>query len=364
VIVKNVYEGMKVDPGMQLYRIADLSKVWIMVTLFENQLSSVKVGQDADVTLANVPGEAFKGKVTYIYPYINQDSRQAKVRLEFDNRRTAEGNSEWLLKPGMFANVELRSEVAKDGILVPTEAVIDTGKHKRVFVSLGEGRFDPREVTLGPVEAQDGMVQVIKGLDPGEMVVTSGNFLLDSDSNMKSAIAKMMAGQLAAQQESASPQAPATEPAPATQPTISQESQQHVDRLVGAYLEVGQLLAANKTDGVKDRLVIIAGSAKALGAEQSLKQIAQAIAADAAQKASNPAEVRAAFKTLSTHVIELLRLAPPSSKLAPELYVMHCPMVNADWLQRTRDVANPYDTTMPTCGSITATIKSVAAAEK
>ncbi len=135
----------------QLYRIADLSHVWVLATLYEYQLPYVEVGQEAVMTLPYIPGQQFRGKVAYIYPYLNPDLRQVKVRLEFDNPSLT-------LKPGMFADVALEKTLASDRILAPRQAILDTGDKQVAFVSLGQGRFEPRTVTLG-VEAQDGLVE-------------------------------------------------------------------------------------------------------------------------------------------------------------------------------------------------------------
>jgi multidrug efflux pump subunit AcrA (membrane-fusion protein) len=150
VIEKHANEGMKIDTGMLVYRIADLSKVWVLATVYEYQLPYVQVGQKALMTLPYIPGQQFEGKVVYIYPYLNEKVREAKVRLEFDN-------SKGLLKPGMFANVELKNELSKDRVLAPRSAIIDTGTREVAFVSLGEGRFAPRNVQTG-IETEDGMV--------------------------------------------------------------------------------------------------------------------------------------------------------------------------------------------------------------
>ena len=155
------------------------------------------------MSLAYVPGQVFKGKVAYIYPTLNPETRQLKVRLEFDNPHL-------LLKPGMFANIEIRSTLAQDRTLAPRESVIDTGQRQVAFVSLGSGRFEPRIVKTG-VEAEGGMVEILDGLKSGEMVVSSSQFLLDSESNLREALVKMVKGDLAANQSSST--APTTAPA-------------------------------------------------------------------------------------------------------------------------------------------------------
>ncbi len=184
VTEKMALEGMYVKPGMRLYTIADLSRVWVYVDVYEYQLPWIGVGQEASMTLPYVPGKEFTGQVVYIYPYLEERTRVIKVRLEFENP-TQE------LKPGMYANIRLESELQRDAILVPREAYIDSGIRQLAFVDLGDGKFDPRDIQVG-VEAEDGMVEVLYGLDEGEVVVTSGGFMLDAESKLKEAVAKMM----------------------------------------------------------------------------------------------------------------------------------------------------------------------------
>jgi Cu(I)/Ag(I) efflux system membrane fusion protein len=543
VIQKMAYEGMKVDGGMRLYRIADLSHVWVMVTLYEYQLPYVQLGQQAIMSLPYTPGQTFTGSVTYIYPYLNQKLRQVNVRLEFDNPNLS-------LKPGMFANIELRSTLAQDRVLVPREAVIDTGERQVAFVSLGEGKFEARNVKLG-VTAEGGQVEILDGLRPGEMVVTSGQFLLDSEARLREGLAKMIKGNLASEQEvraaaagtteltslpqaaqkglisaldnyfvigsklagdttdgiadpsrklaadidallpieipenphfwqkhaevaairgkvlelidakdlakarllfadlstsldkllkatgvppaygkevqelhcpmyregqggtwwlqvagninnpylgSQMPQchdkllalpvtgtqAAASEPAsrPAmpsmtsmppvqSQPSgvmpaaLKDATQLQVDRLTGAYLDIQSLLASDKTDGIERQLAIVADAAESLTSAASLKSVADRISAAAGKKTAGIDEMRLNNKDLSEAVVELVKLAPPSAKVAPTLYQIHCPMTKADWLQTTQNVANPYyGKAMLTCGSVVATIHTAPAGEK
>lgn len=187
VTEKSALEGVYLTPGMRLYTIADLSKVWVYVDVYEYQLPWVRVGQEARMTLPYVPGREFVGHVVYIYPYLEQMARVVKVRLEFENP-TLE------LKPGMYANVTLRADLDRDALLIPREAYLDSGLRKVAFVDLGGGKFQPREVDVG-VEAEEGWVEVRQGLDEGDRVVTSGQFLLDAESKLKEAIAKMLEDQ-------------------------------------------------------------------------------------------------------------------------------------------------------------------------
>lgn len=189
VTEKMALRGMYVKPGMRLFTIADLSRVWVYVDIFEYQLAWVHVGQTATITLPYIPGKAFVGRVVYVYPYLEPQTRVIKVRLEFENPTMD-------LKPGMFTNVTLESESRPNILLVPRESYIDSGTRKVIFVYLGGGKFAPRDLQVG-VESEDGMVEVLYGVDEGEVIVTSGQFLLDGESKLKEAVAKMMKAQRA-----------------------------------------------------------------------------------------------------------------------------------------------------------------------
>ncbi|MGB5872786.1 MAG: efflux RND transporter periplasmic adaptor subunit [Bacteroidota bacterium] len=192
VIDKMAEEGMRVVPGMDLFRIADLTEIWVYAHIYEYEVPWVKVGQPAEMDLPYIPGRTFKGKVDYIYPYLDQKTRDIKVRLVFQN-------PDLELKPQMYVNVQLESRLGADVTAVPTEAVIRSGKRNIVFVARGGGKFEPRDVVLGP-EGQGGLVQVLAGIQPGEEVVTSAQFLLDSESRLKEAIQKMLESRRSGQQ--------------------------------------------------------------------------------------------------------------------------------------------------------------------
>ena len=184
VVQKHIQEGSYIKPGKPLYTIADISKVWVYADIYEYELPWIKEGQKVDMTLSYYPGKVFKGMVTYIYPYLEAKTRTVKVRLEFNN-------SGWELKPDMYTNVMIESAVSKDAVAVPAESVIRSGERNLVIIALPEGKFIPRNVTLG-VESGDGYYQVKEGLEGGEKVVTSAHFLIDSESRLKEAIAKML----------------------------------------------------------------------------------------------------------------------------------------------------------------------------
>jgi Cu(I)/Ag(I) efflux system membrane fusion protein len=181
VLEKMVNKGRFVDAGMALFKIADLSVVWLIADIYESELSAIRVGQPAAIQMSYYPGETFTGKAIYIYPYMDAQTRTAKVRYEF-------ANPHGKLKPEMFANVEITVRLG-DKLAVPEGAVIDTGVRKVVVVDRGSGYFEPREVRLG-AKAGD-VFEVLDGLKAGERVVTSANFLIDSESKLKEAVGGM-----------------------------------------------------------------------------------------------------------------------------------------------------------------------------
>ncbi|HET8676146.1 MAG TPA: efflux RND transporter periplasmic adaptor subunit [Blastocatellia bacterium] len=176
VLTRNAYIKQRVTADTELYSIADLSSVWVIADIYEYEAVEVSVGQMATVTLAYMPGRTFKGKVAYIYPQVNATTRTLKARIEV-------ANPGFKLKPEMFANVELSVSYGKS-LVIPQEAVMDSGSEQTVFVGLDGGYFEPRRVRLG-AKVNDKYI-VLGGLKAGERIVTSGNFLIDSESKLKS----------------------------------------------------------------------------------------------------------------------------------------------------------------------------------
>lgn len=181
VLARNAYPKQRVTPETELYSIADLSTVWVLADVYEFEAPQIRLGQTATMTLAYYPGRSFKGKVTYIYPQLDNTTRTLKVRVEFPN-------PDFTLKPDMYANVELKIDYGKQ-IIVPQEAVLDSGSEQLVFIAHDGGYFEPRKVQLGA--KLDNKVVVLAGLKKGERVVTSANFLVDSESKLKSAAGGM-----------------------------------------------------------------------------------------------------------------------------------------------------------------------------
>ena len=177
VIEKQAIEGLAVTPMMHLYVIADLSQVWVLADVYERDMSRVKVGQRAKMTIDALPGLTFDGTVTFVSPTVDPATRTLKVRFEFPNRDGA-------LRPGGYATVEILTP-GGNGLSVGADSVIDTGERKVVFVAAGGGRFEPRAIVTGA--AFDDRYQVLEGLHEGEVVATSGQFLLDSESRIRGA---------------------------------------------------------------------------------------------------------------------------------------------------------------------------------
>ena len=360
---KNVVEGAAVAAGDRLFRIVDQSTLWLDAQIYESQLPLVKLGAEAVATVNGVRNGDFHGRVVFLGPQVSPETRSATARLSFPN-------ADLVLKPGMYATVEIAVEVAPDAIQVPREAVIDTGERQLAFVSLGSGRFDPRVVRTG-TETTEGMVEILDGLAPDEMVVTSGQFLLDTESRTREAIQKMTAERLLV---------PATQPAPGSKPAAPAETPAtmaampgmpsagptvEVDGLVKSYLEIAQLLASDQPIG-KSQATALAQAAKTLAARVGsgdLEPIAKGIL-DKSQAINRAGldDQRKQFRALSDYVVKLVDQAAPSKALGDRLYVVHCPMYPGDWLQTDQAVKNPfYGKSMLECGAVVRTIETVEA---
>src|SRR3989449_5543151 len=177
VLKRQALPGNYVEPGTTLYELADLSTVWIHGDIYGSEITAVRLNQSAEVTFEAYPGETFRGKVAYIYPYLNEATRTVRVRMEFANPHLK-------LKPGMYGNVMLHVDAGRR-LVVPKEAVLDSGLRQLVFLDLGQGVYQPYPVKLGR-RSQD-YVEVLEGIKEGDLVVTSANFLLDAESKLASA---------------------------------------------------------------------------------------------------------------------------------------------------------------------------------
>ncbi len=197
-----VRKGMEVGPNNNLYTIADLSHVWLYADVYEYELPWVREGQNAVIDLSYLPGRTFGGTVTYVYPFLDPKTRTARVRVELEN-------PDLILKPDMFANVTIETQTREGVLAIPEEALIRSGRRSLAVVAVGEGRFSPREVVIG-IDSGDGWVEVQDGLAEGDRVVTSGQFLIDSESKLQEAVQKMLAAKPAAETEHEGHEMPST----------------------------------------------------------------------------------------------------------------------------------------------------------
>jgi membrane fusion protein, copper/silver efflux system len=184
VMEKMAFKGMSIMPGTALYKIGDLSSIWVIADIYESELPFIKIGDRAQIALTYFPGQSFEGTITYIYPSIDPKTRTAKVRFDLPN-------PEYKLKPDMWANVELKIPLGKK-LVVPEDAVMDSGTMQMVFLDLGQGFFESRHVQVG--SRVQGYYEILSGLKAGEKVVTSANFLIDSESKLSGAAGGGMGG--------------------------------------------------------------------------------------------------------------------------------------------------------------------------
>jgi len=175
-------QGMFVKPDMEIVTIADLGKIWVLVDVYEHQMDWLSVGQSTEIRVPAYPGRVWEGRVQYIYPDLDPKSRTLKVRLAFDN-------PDGLLKANMFAEVVIYGGPKREVLAVPSDAVIETGRRSSVVLALGQGRFRPVDVETGM--ASNGMVEILNGLEAGDEVVISGQFLIDSESSLQASFLRM-----------------------------------------------------------------------------------------------------------------------------------------------------------------------------
>ncbi len=181
---KNAVEGAFVKTGTSLYTISDLSHVWVEAHIFEYEQNLVFKGQEVEMTLSYNPDKIYRGKIAYIFPYLQQKTRDIVIRIDFVNQKSE-------LKPDMFAKIRIKINMDNEITYISSQAVIHSGEKNIVFVSKGKGKYSPRSITTG-IHLDGGKVQVLSGLIKDEVIVTSGQFLLDSESKLREAVQKMI----------------------------------------------------------------------------------------------------------------------------------------------------------------------------
>jgi Cu(I)/Ag(I) efflux system membrane fusion protein len=357
VTVKSVVQGSAVKAGDMVMRIVDHSFLWLDAQVHAQDFGLIRYGQAVTATVETAPGREFEGEVIFVHPHVDPVTRTATVRMMLPN-------PEMSLRPGMYANATIKVAAAAQSLLVPREAIIDTGALRVAFVAVGNGRFEPRRVETG-ISGDDGEIEILKGLAPGENVVTSGQFLMDAESRVREAIQKHLSGGLLTEKEAASGIADAAPNGAELPQKDHLPWTPNVDSLFRAYLHLSDLFGSTTpvTAPVDPSQLVAAARelSKADDAENS--KAAQEIADKATTLAGKPVEEqRKIFSGLSDAVIAFAERRPPSKAVADKLYVMSCSMIDGRWLQTTDALANPYYADeMKECGEIKRTIATVAA---
>ncbi len=336
VIEKMGVVGQMMKPGERIYRLADLSSVWVQAQVYEKDLPYLKNGQTAAIRTSYGPERKFEGTVQMLLPQVEEQTRSATARIVLSN-------PDRFLRPGMFVDVNFAAQVADDAVLVPDMAVLRSGERNTVFVALDGGFFEPRDVQLG-VRGEGGFYQVVAGLKAGERVVTSGQFMLDSESQLREAIQKMLKPAGAAEPASAEH---AEHGKKVSEAVTASES---LKTLALAAADAATPLAKDDFAGYQTQLPAVRAavaayfSAEAHAAHGPLGAFKDGL--------GEPADIKAArkdFAAFSTAVTDAVRAG--SIVTVPGLRAFECSMAKARWLQRDAGTKNPfYGESMLTCG--------------
>lgn len=337
--------GTWLNEGATLVEIASLDRVWAIATVFESQLPRVRRGASATARLTHLSGPPLEGRVDFLFPTLDPVTRQARARLVFEN-------PDGFLKPGMFLRLEIDETSPGPVLQVPREAVLDTGQRQIAYVSLGDGRFEPREVRLGR-ESERGQVEILDGLRRGERVVVSGQFLLDSEARLRESLLKLVLGETASEQE-----VQARVEARPTLTSLPEDLASALGRMLDAYLEAAAPLIDDHTGGVAEAARNLArAAAEAAEAAAQLPEDQRAFvreraeviaeAADRMAGATRPPAARLALRDLSDPFREILHRTGLPADYPHTIHEVRCPMFpelgdNAWWFQRATTTANPY----------------------
>jgi len=338
VIEKMGVAGQMMKPGERIYRLADLSSVWVQAEIYEKDLPFVQSGQPALVRTSYGAERTFDGKVDLLLPQVQEQTRTATARIVLNN---ADG----FLRPGMFVDVRFSAQLASDAVLVPDMAVLRSGERNTVFVALDGGFFEPREVKLG-ARSDGNNYEVVSGLRSGERVVTSGQFMLDSESQLREAIQKMLKPANASGEST-----PANPPAmPAPKRTGAAAAPDALKALAFATADAATPLAKDDLAGYQAQLPGLRSAFTAfLAADEHAAHGPFGAFKDGL---ANPGDLNAArhdFASFSTAVADAVRSAQLVN--ATGLRVFECPMARARWVQRDAGTKNPfYGEKMLTCG--------------
>jgi Cu(I)/Ag(I) efflux system membrane fusion protein/cobalt-zinc-cadmium efflux system membrane fusion protein len=341
-----VRAGQRVEPGMKLMTLSDRHSMWIDFAVPEGDLAWLREGSHGRVHVAALGTRVLEGPVSLLLPHLDMATRTARARIVVEN-------PDMQLREGMSAEVSASARVEEAPLVVPREAVIDTGTRAVAFVALGAGHFEARDLELGP-EGDQGLVAVHAGLAEGEQVVVSGQFLLDAESRIREAIRRHLSGEPSPAQGAHGEQP--------TRPALEGPLQERTDEFFRRYLELAERLGGSGVDAEQfDPLPLTEASRSLEGDAQSEAQrLARAITLQSQGLAQlQGPERRRAFAALSDLVIRLAERQPFSAKLVPRLFIARCTMAPGSWLQRGEAIQNPfYADRMKTCGEIVGSIES------
>jgi Cu(I)/Ag(I) efflux system membrane fusion protein len=347
-------QGMSVKMGDRLVGVMDLSRLWLWADFYENEVGLLQVGQKLDISLPAFPGKKFAGQIRAIDRRLDAMKRTTRVRIDLDN-------PEDQLRPGMFANVELKID-GGEGLTVPVDAVLPTGSRSLVFVDKGSGKLEPRFVRIGrsftrtDANGEASYDEVLDGLSEGERVVSSANFLIDAESRIQGAL-KTWEDDSETKQKNI----PAT-PAQSQKTPLGQNAVPAFQAILGAYDRIHESLTKDQIDGVAGQAVALRGSIRQLisSTPELMKQESFRNAVTKLRRtaegfdARNLEDGRAQFGFFSADLIAFLKLYP--ALIDHSLYTITCPMWKespAQWLQTTAQVKNPFlGKQMPDCGQV------------
>jgi Cu(I)/Ag(I) efflux system membrane fusion protein len=353
-------QGMSVKVGDRLVGIMDLSQLWLWADFYENDVGLLRIGQKLDISLPAFPGKKFEGQIRAIDRRLDATKRTTRVRIDLDN-------PEDQLRPGMFANVELKID-AGEGLTIPLDAVLPTGSRSLVFVDKGSGKLEPRFIRVGrsftqtDANGEASYEEVLEGLSEGERVVSSANFLIDAESRIQGALKTW-------DDESETKQKNIPTPAQNQKTPVGQNAAPALQSILGAYDRIHESLAKDQIDGVAAQAVALRGSIRQLisstpeqmkqesyrGAVTKLRRTAEGF------DARNLEDGRAQFGFFSADLIAFLKLYP--ALIDHSLYTITCPVWKespAQWLQTTAEVKNPFlGKQMPDCGQVSGPLQAL-----
>ncbi len=347
VLDKEVSEGSGVEAGMTLFKIVDHDLLWMDIALFEMDLPFVALGQTVSASVEAAPGEAITGVIDFIYPHVDMETRTTSVRLAITNPGMR-------LRPGMYATASLDIILGEDVLLAPREAIINTGARQIAFADLGDGHFQLKELQLGH-QGSDGFVEIRQGLDEGERVVTSGQFLLDTESRLREAVQKFLTS------EPAQPESETSATGEAATDTSAE-----TDALYIEYLKLSTALGTQPADDTALDVTPLITAAESLATNEAhpAREAAAKLRDAAKAMLDLPLESqREKFGPLSDAMIAIAGQFAPSGAVTPNLFIIHCPMAPGSWIQPGEEVANPYyRDEMKQCGTVERAVPAMAEA--